>query len=117
MRLKPNDATEYLRDSLSPMEFSVEVTADEFEQLYLAVRELRGRSKWIEPFVTDDALNALLREIARADLEIRFRETFPAVSEVEWAVHIGPRPARSEAELSCPGPSNRSRKALRSSRK
>jgi hypothetical protein len=118
MKLRPAEATEYLKNNLllSSAEFAVDVTDQEFEQLYSAVKELRGRLKWVEPFVTDDDLNAFLREVVRADFQIRFTETFPAINEVEWEVHICSRQTKPEAAHSRNGHVGNGRKTLRSSR-
>jgi len=88
--LRPAEATEYLQSNrLDSYEtFTLQVTAREFDELYLSVKELRGRRKWVEPFSPDDELNAFLREVVRADLQMRFIETFPPVNETGWEIEL-----------------------------
>jgi hypothetical protein len=93
VKFKPTEATEYLKNNrLHPHEeFVVDLTAHEFDELHSSIKELRGRIKWIEPFSSDDDLNAFLREVVRADLQMRFIETFPPTNETEWEIYVSSR--------------------------
>lgn len=108
MTLTPAEATEYLKDNhlRSGEEIILNSTEEEFDELYSSVKELRGRTKWIEPFSPDDELNAFLRELVRADLQIRFVETFPPTKENQWEIYV------ASSRVS---PKNRPRSLLRSS--
>lgn len=80
----------------------MDTSAEEFDELYSSVKELRGLAHWIEPFSPDDVLNAFLREVVRADLEIRFIETFPSAHETQWEIYVISRKANRNGRAFSP---------------
>jgi len=85
VKLRPVEATEYLKANPFHIhkKFVVDVTAQEFNELYSSVKALRSRMKRIASLSPSNDLNDFLREVLLADLQMRF-----IINKTEWEIHV-----------------------------